>query len=115
MESSITFFIIAVSAITTDYSTTILEWTPDIRTECFCWVVLCLGLRFRRYILKLQATESEDAPSLPVPRPEFNSMAWSISLFVGVTRVLPVYYDITPAMVYYSSSFSICRLLANFV
>jgi hypothetical protein len=99
MEPSITFFAIAVSAITTDYSTTKLGWTPDIRTECLCWVVLCLGLRFRRYILKLQATESEYAPSLPAPGSEFNWMGWSISLFVAVTRVLPVYYDITPIMV----------------
>ncbi|KAJ5610820.1 hypothetical protein N7510_007539 [Penicillium lagena] len=98
MEPSIIFFVIAVSTITTDYSTTKLEWTPDIRTECLCWAVLCLGLRFRRYKSKMLATESEDAPSLPTHGSEFTWMAWSISFFVAVTRVLPVYYDITPVM-----------------
>lgn len=101
MKPSIIFFIIVISAITTDYSTTKLEWTPDIRTECLCWTVLCLGLRARRYMLKLQVNESEDAPSLRASGSvfEFNWMAWSISLFVAVTRVLPVYYNITPVMV----------------
>lgn len=99
MDASTTFFAIAVSAIITDYSTKKLEWTPDIRTECLCWVLLCFGLRFRRYIAKLRATESDDAPSLPAPRPDFDWMVWSISLFVAATRVVPVYYDITPVMV----------------
>jgi hypothetical protein len=99
MDSSYTYAVAAIIAIVTQYLRKTSEWGPDIRIECLCWVILYLGLRWRRKILKLPAAGSDDESLSQERAFEFKWMAWSTSLFIAIARILTVYYDTTHAMV----------------
>lgn len=89
-------------------------WSFDIRTECLTWGLLVLGRWIHRQTVGRQAelnNKTNIAPStsgsgiLKLNVSPWNRTTWALSICIATARVIPLYYDVAPALVRLSRYF----------
>ena len=84
----------STATLAADYTATKAGQYIDIRTECLCWAFLALGLWAQPYIRSKQSKSYEgELPS------SLNRMVWAVSICIAVARIIPVYFDVSAALV----------------
>lgn len=84
----------SIATLAADYAAIKAGQYIDIRTECLCWASLALGLWVQPYIRRENTKNYEEGLSYSLDR-----MVWAVSICIAVARIIPVYLDVSAALV----------------
>ena len=84
----------SIATLAAGYTATKAGQYIDIRTECLCWASLALGLWVQPYIRRQKLKNYEEGLSSSLDR-----MVWAVSICIAVARIIPVYFDVSAALV----------------
>ena len=100
MLLTLSLFTVGIAAaLVAEYVGTKTTLGAAIHAECLCWATLAAILYVRRHVARRHKQAGDMRHGTEDAATVWNPMLWAVSFCIAVARIMPLYYNLTSALV----------------